>query len=672
MNPCSANRSPSSCPLNPANIHGVKWGCLQELKDIQLHLSKGDCQCQHPVLKDLELSGGLQGSTPLLIACHDGDPSAVKLIVEVWGADVNKAGVFYSGDDAIEGASPLFVAASQRHEDIVLYLCAKGADISARTTDASDEEYEGMTILQAAVHFPRLSVENYTCARQSSIVNFLVERGADPSAVSANGYPTWFYGLSKLQCTIQLIELGMDLSHRCPHFNRTALHYWASSSNLSSVHVVQLLLTKGLRLNSVDYHGLTPLLLAAIGNVTHFPNRSILKYLLPNQHGIPLNEVISALELAGSELLSFAEGPSLITEGLDLWKLALRLRWEHRLVKHVMPIAFATVEFTTIEQLEELRKNPVEIRLQSFLVRQRILSNISLRAVCYYQWSVIESYLEFDDDSEERIGLRLDLCCIMLNSGISKLDEDECWTEIVLLVQQIVTSLLKLKNMWPSSPFLNAEVLLWILNLVILTDRHHLTDFTHPSVYFEALDTHVIHMETVCWLISLLASVLPNNEEDVLLLLRWLVRRNGKQDDGWTWLHVACSMPKFDSSPVVRLLLLADSDPNASDEQGNTPLHLAATTLKNTDVSEAHRIASQVRTVQLLLRANADLHRVNKSDKKAVYLLEKAYAKHDIKPTWHSSSVLSLAQLSANLIRRSGIRYQGEVPTSLYATIQLK
>jgi len=43
----------------------------------------------YPPLKEV---GVLEGSNPLILACHYGD--SVERIVEGWGADVNEAGVY--------------------------------------------------------------------------------------------------------------------------------------------------------------------------------------------------------------------------------------------------------------------------------------------------------------------------------------------------------------------------------------------------------------------------------------------------------------------------------------------------------------------------------------------------------------------------------------------------
>lgn len=72
-----------------------KWSC-RELDEIENHISSTSTCCYHPPLKDLVLTGKLAGSTPLLMACRDGQFKSVKRIVNRWGADVNRTAVYYS------------------------------------------------------------------------------------------------------------------------------------------------------------------------------------------------------------------------------------------------------------------------------------------------------------------------------------------------------------------------------------------------------------------------------------------------------------------------------------------------------------------------------------------------------------------------------------------------
>ncbi len=144
------------CPLDPTVIFSAKE-CHDFIMEIEMHaVTSTDC-CKHPSLKELVFKGALAGSTPLIVACHYGDFDAVERIIEGWEADVNKAAVYHAdpvgwgNSIKLESATPLFVAASNGHAQIVRYLIEKGADISAKTRSVDQRKYY-LTTLYGVVY----------------------------------------------------------------------------------------------------------------------------------------------------------------------------------------------------------------------------------------------------------------------------------------------------------------------------------------------------------------------------------------------------------------------------------------------------------------------------------------------------------------------------------------
>jgi len=138
------------CPLDPFILLQLKNKMnLALIKEIENHISSSSCL--HPPLKDIVLHGTLDGSTPLILACEQGDLDSVQHIVDVWGADVRAAATFYYRGEKIEEASPIFVAALKHHVDIVRYLISKRADVSAITSTKGNRKYAGITPLQVAL-----------------------------------------------------------------------------------------------------------------------------------------------------------------------------------------------------------------------------------------------------------------------------------------------------------------------------------------------------------------------------------------------------------------------------------------------------------------------------------------------------------------------------------------
>ena len=115
---------------------------MRILEEIEKHVTSS--QCYHPPLKDLILHGPLDGTTPLLLACFFGDLDFVKHIVENWHADTEAAAVYYSKPHdlcrKIGVATPIFVAAQNRHYAIVKYLVGKGANVNGKGTILNDGE----------------------------------------------------------------------------------------------------------------------------------------------------------------------------------------------------------------------------------------------------------------------------------------------------------------------------------------------------------------------------------------------------------------------------------------------------------------------------------------------------------------------------------------------------
>jgi len=119
------------CPLEPTTfLKSLHSTGLRILEEIERHISTSNL-CHHPPLNEVVLIGSLDGTTPLLLACHFGDLNWVKHIVENWRVDIQAAGVYYTkclpDRWSFDRATPLFVATFNLHIDIVKYLVGLGA-----------------------------------------------------------------------------------------------------------------------------------------------------------------------------------------------------------------------------------------------------------------------------------------------------------------------------------------------------------------------------------------------------------------------------------------------------------------------------------------------------------------------------------------------------------------
>jgi len=136
----------------------------------------------------------LEGTTPLLVACHHGQLDSVKHTTESWKVDVNNAATYFpDAVTKIDRATPLFVASTNGHLGIVRYLVGNGADILA-TTSTTNQRYDELTHLHGAVYdFNRQ--EEYKKLRykkdkeRAATVRYLLESGVDPSILPPDGSP---------------------------------------------------------------------------------------------------------------------------------------------------------------------------------------------------------------------------------------------------------------------------------------------------------------------------------------------------------------------------------------------------------------------------------------------------------------------------------------------------
>jgi len=132
---------------------------------------------------------------------------------------------------------------------------------------------------------------------------------------------------------------------------------------------------------------------------------------------------------------------------------------------------------------------------------------------------------------------------------------------------------------------------------------------------------------------------------------------------GQTLLHFVCISDDMHFGHLyarARLLLNAGCDPNAIDENGNTPLHYL-TQLEKRVLSDWNN------TAHLLLDFGAQLSLKNSDGKTAIDFWVEKHEEHEI-PDW-CSELPNLKCLCARLIRRNKILYL-ELPATLIPMIE--
>ena len=659
------------CPLHPDNESTIRWDSVDELKQIQHHFSpEVYCPFHHDTdgMKDIVLTQTYQGATPLIMAAREGSLEAVRFILEEWKADVHAVGTFHRLGKKIQGVSPLFVAAARGYEHVVRFLVEKGADVHCRTI-SENSDYSGLTPLHAAVQFLMGDCTACRCSQQENIIRFLVEEcGADPSATSSGGVPIWVLSYYDVKPVTLLIKLGMDLRQTSPIMQRTCLHYWAGRTrDTRSLDVVRLLLERGAELKPLDTLGLTPLMVAAIGN-EGTPNLLVLDFFLDDlADAFTTQEKVDALEVAGSSLLGYKDSPESIELGYNYWATALRLRTEATPTALVKSFPFTTrpgrsVEFMTIGELEQVKHSPPATRkTQAVLVRQRIMSGISSGGFVRYHWPLLKILLRrWANQGEFSRFLDLSFATLEALRQFGQL-EPNIWTMVVTTVHDVTVIMRQNSG---NVALLNPDNLLTTMQLIEDTDRHHLPGNADLEVRL-ANGQFVNHLDSIRKFVSILADR-DDLDMEIRHSLYRLVRRDGRDHNGRNLLLIA-AQKSVDSAlfPTVRLLVEVGADPDAVDVMWNSAMHLVARrALEPLDSP----------TVNLLLQAETHHDRRNIQRRTALevyYDRTGQNLRQDMMPTW-GLIVPSLACQSARTVRRYGISYDAtDIPSTLFSFIRL-
>ncbi|XP_014094986.1 protein fem-1 homolog CG6966 [Bactrocera oleae] len=600
------------------------------------------------------ISARVNGATPLVIACRNGHYNIVEYLLKRH-ANVEQVGSVSFDGEPIEDAPPLWCAAAAGHYGIVKLLVHHGANVNSTTRTNS-------TPLRAACfdgHF--------------DIVKFLVTNGADFEVANRHGHTCLMIACYKGHYKIAqyLLTLNADVN-RCSIKGNTALHDCAESGSLE---ILQLLLKHGATMD-VDYYGMTPLLAASVTG--HLP---IVEHLI-TLACVSRKSRIDALELLGA---TYVDKKRDMISALSLWRRAMEDRNQEPKIPKTISEPIAAYEYVsevkTIEGLEELVLDPDEMRMQALVIRQRILGPTHPDT---------SYYIRFRGAHYADAG-RFDRCI-------------ELWTYALTMQQKILqplspmtqSSLLSFAELFSFMlveagrllprgrivPPIEARDMLLIFNKAVLeverglkwTIEQEKTPIAVPSIHDCNHDPNALSRALVsalhigCLLASLEEdeSFCPNMRKQILYSLYKLNRLKVSVRSGRTALHYACYREgtlvgrypacQFPSPALAKALLEVGADPNARDDAGNSPLHLAAT------AQQCPRSLSKV-----LLKHGAHLDAKNDAGETFESLLKPRKIHEVVNPLKYTT----LACLAARTIQKHRIKYTNIVPPSLYTFIEI-
>ncbi|EDV48949.1 protein fem-1 homolog CG6966 [Drosophila erecta] len=629
------------------------------------------------------ISAKVNGATPLVISCRNGHYDIVEYLLTKCRANVEQVGSVSFDGEPIEDAPPLWCAAAAGHLGIVKMLVRRGANVNSTTRTNS-------TPLRAACfdgHY--------------EIVKYLVHHGADFEVANRHGHTCLMIACYKGHFRIAqyLLSLNADVN-RCSVKGNTALHDCAESGSLQ---ILQLLLKHGATMD-VDYYGMTPLLAASVTG--HMP---IVEHLI-TLPCVSRESRIHALELLGA---TYVDRKRDMAAALNLWRRALEERAVEppleKKVQEPVPAYEMVREVTSVEELEEMVLDPDEMRMQALVIRQRILGPthpdtsyyIRFRGAhyadagrfdrCIELWSyaltmqqkILQPLSPMTQSSllsfAELFSFMLVEAGRLLPRGrvVPPIEADGMLTIFYKAVKEVergqAFTLEQQKDQQQpqkqlpaadKSPSCSASSSASSSSSTTLLSAHQ-HDCNHDPNALSRTMISAIHIG--CLLSSLLDTdaLNPEMRRQVMGALYRLNRLKVRVRFDRTALHYACYREgtlagrypscQFPSVTLAKALLEVGADPNAIDEAGNTPLHLA--TMQPYVEPLSH----------ILLEGGAHLDTKNYAGETFESLLAPTPMHKIIDPMKYTT----LTCLAARTIKKHDIRYEGSVPATLYEFIEL-
>uniref|UniRef100_A0A8C4N987 Protein fem-1 homolog B n=1 Tax=Eptatretus burgeri TaxID=7764 RepID=A0A8C4N987_EPTBU len=570
--------------------------------------------------------------TPLIAAAWAGHSKVVRLLVETHGVDVEQTGTVNFDGYIIEGATALWCAAGAGHDEVVKMLLLRGANVNHRTVTSS-------TPLRAACF------DGY-----DKVVRLLLDHGADPSI--ANKFDNTALMIASYRGHSNVVELllkrGADLNSRA-HCGATALHFAAEAGD---VVVVRLLASWGARMLANE-HGMTPLKVAA-----ESCKRSVV-HLLLDYSNCDMEIHTEAFELLGASYANDRDkyNPEM---AYDYLRLAVYQRQRYSLKKKVLqPIkAYGNrTESCTIAELDVIRHDPDALHMEGLIVRERILGsdNVDVAHPVIYRGAVYADKFQFD----ACITLWLHALA-MRQRNRRNIQKD------LLRFAQVFSQMILLGELVP------ADVLEHVLQCCILEIERSqkATKAASPLDYGIAVDAYEGNLHTFLYLVCVAARISCGKEQNACLnrQIYHLLQLDPRTRLGSSLLHLTvhsdtpvdnfhtdavCSFP---SLHAAQRLLVCGASPNATDNQGKTPLHLIVCYARPiSDFLTLHGI------IVSLLEAGAHVDATDCNGQTPFECCTTGVAEIVLRTEMR----VSLKCLAARVVRRHGIAYQSHIPRAL-------
>ncbi|XP_054726310.1 protein fem-1 homolog A [Anastrepha obliqua] len=625
-------------------------------------LSKTTCDelesCSRDIRREI-VKKMRNGCAPLFIACKRGCVPIAEYLVTVCEADIEQRGLYEVPEDrTFHYVTPLWCAVVSGKLPMVKYLVRIGCDINA-TSDS------GSTPVRSACFMTHLE-----------IVQYLVEAGADIKKPNMNGGTCLINSVQSVTLCLYLIQKGADVNAKDIQ-EKTALHYAIQEHRLETT---KLLLEHGADPYMKSRYGDDALRTACVRGA-----KQIYDYLKSHVSYSP-QMMIEANELIGSTFLDEHNESRLAVRH---WRLAhlIRASFTPYLEKEprvpLRPAYGNAVEFSTLDELDNIATDMDAMRIQSLMICERILGithkdtlfRLTFRGASYADslqlqrcidlWRLLLevrvthfSILHFDTcyAAQALVRLMIDLHERNRNQranaeGPAALDDDEDNIDEIkedhiplfedvfgvfrLLTETIADSqeLLQVRPVYRKQQENFDRILKCIAHLIYLLISTANTHEQKKSVFCAVRDLVRATVRSACTSDTLLH----------LCVSRLNVIKSGYLSDENNLTIV------FPNADVIKLLLDCGMNVNAKNEAKSTPLHVAV---------QPYNYSNAI--ILLLLEHGADLDQPNKSDERPFNLIVSNPAN-----TIPLMNYVNLKCLTATIISKYKIPYRNQIPKLL-------